>query len=304
MFGQPGRGTCRYWRKQNARDLNAGRNRNRAGRPDPRQGRGRIARLLGVRAEEPMEQPVPGSPPREAVQPQGGRVARNQPTKRKLAPNQVMEDYVGPRLTFSQEVARLFHHRPVEAPVFSQDDFPRLTRGRVTPGPGATEANPPGQPLTHVRPRSRSPHTSVWIGAKGRHLEGGKQEVIRWPWQEVGGTCLNHSPPGSWRVSARPRTGGIRSHSRHRKSPGTPRASESRRNWQLNRNPASRPKKRRELDSEGFKRIFGNRLQASQERGADHGGTITEAQHPGEGSVPKKRKVYSFGRMGGSQSFF
>ncbi len=169
------------------RDFNAGRNRNRAGRPDPPQEPGRIVRLLRVRAEEPTEQPAPGRPPREAAQVQGERVAKKQPKKRKLTPSQVMEDHEGPRLTFSQEVARILCIRPAEAPRFSQEDFPRLTSGGESLGPGATESNPPGQAPTHARPRSRSPHASVWTGAKGKHLEGGRQEVIRWPWQAKGG---------------------------------------------------------------------------------------------------------------------
>ncbi len=192
--GPPAKGICRYWKKQDStleayrhnRDLTAGRNNTRTGIPDQPPEDRRIIRLLGAQAEEPPTQQGPGDGSQGPAQVQKERSAPKKGPRKKLIPSQVMADHEGPRLTVSQELARILCKKHAEAPGLTQDEFPSLPSGGVGPGTSAAGSKSHGTAATQARPRSRSPRVSVWSGAKGKHLEGGRQQVIQWPRQVKG----------------------------------------------------------------------------------------------------------------------
>ncbi len=97
-----------------------------------------------------------------------------------------MDDHEGPRLTVSQELARILCKKPAEAPELTFEEFPSLSSGSGGAGTGATGSTSYGTAATRTRPRSRSPLASAWSGAKGKHLEGGRQQVIQWTRQGKG----------------------------------------------------------------------------------------------------------------------
>eukprot|EP00972_Heterocapsa_arctica_P049428 7274721-Heterocapsa_arctica.AAC.1 len=58
----------------------------------------------------------------------------------------------------------------------SQEEFPRLTRARTAPLVQEDTAQPQEDLNLGPRQRSRSPRTSAWVGAEGKHLEAGPKE--------------------------------------------------------------------------------------------------------------------------------
>eukprot|EP00972_Heterocapsa_arctica_P008596 1255910-Heterocapsa_arctica.AAC.1 len=106
--------------------------------------------------------------------------ARPRAAKRKLVPREVQPDYVGPSLTGSQELRRLFAVKPAIGPPLAQEDFPRLTRAEPTLGMKADTAHLQGRHDLGPRPRSRSPRRSVWVGTEGSHREAGPTAKGTW----------------------------------------------------------------------------------------------------------------------------
>eukprot|EP00972_Heterocapsa_arctica_P036948 5439252-Heterocapsa_arctica.AAC.1 len=58
----------------------------------------------------------------------------------------------------------------------SREEFPRLTRARTAPVAQEDAAQPHEDLNLGPRPRSRSPRTSAWFGAGGKHMEAGSKE--------------------------------------------------------------------------------------------------------------------------------
>eukprot|EP00972_Heterocapsa_arctica_P101145 14908512-Heterocapsa_arctica.AAC.1 len=96
------------------------------------------------------------------------------PAKRKLVPREVVPEYDGPPLTGSQELRRLFATKPAGRPLATQEEFPRLTRAKAGPGKQEAAVVPQEEFILGTRPRSRSPRTSAWVGAEGKHLEAAR----------------------------------------------------------------------------------------------------------------------------------
>eukprot|EP00972_Heterocapsa_arctica_P047923 7069397-Heterocapsa_arctica.AAC.1 len=80
--------------------------------------------------------------------------ARPRVAKRKLVPRKVQPDYVGPPLTGSQELRRLFATEPALGPPVAQEDFPRLPQAEPAVGTIARTAHLQGRHDLGPRPRS------------------------------------------------------------------------------------------------------------------------------------------------------
>eukprot|EP00972_Heterocapsa_arctica_P005954 876885-Heterocapsa_arctica.AAC.1 len=102
-------------------EITSGRNKSRSGVAEQPAEEGQILRLIRegavVRSEQQgQEAPLPaGSNPLVVVK------AKAKPNKRKLVPREVVPEYVGPPLTRSQELSRLFATKPAERPPMSQE---------------------------------------------------------------------------------------------------------------------------------------------------------------------------------------
>eukprot|EP00972_Heterocapsa_arctica_P018596 2746811-Heterocapsa_arctica.AAC.1 len=68
-------------------------------------------------------------------------------------------------------MSRLFATRAPKCPPLTQEGFPRLTRAKGGAGPQEAAGRPQKTPDPGLRPRSRSPRATAWVGATGRHLE-------------------------------------------------------------------------------------------------------------------------------------
>ncbi len=110
----------------------------------------------------------------------------------------------------------------------------------------------------------------------------------------------NCSPRSNQGASAATRTERTRRGSRSRKSPGTLRE-------RVSKERVTQPKeviaagKKRELETEDFKRLFSNTPQASQGQDALQGDATRETISLGEGSPLKERRIGPAGRNNGPQ---
>eukprot|EP00972_Heterocapsa_arctica_P108373 15961954-Heterocapsa_arctica.AAC.1 len=62
---------------------------------------------------------------RPAIMTPQGAGTPGPPPKRKMVPQEVVPEYVGPRISGGQELARLFATQARERPSLTQEDFPR-----------------------------------------------------------------------------------------------------------------------------------------------------------------------------------
>eukprot|EP00972_Heterocapsa_arctica_P084285 12417226-Heterocapsa_arctica.AAC.1 len=62
----------------------------------------------------------------------------------------------------------------------SQEVFPRLSRARTAPVAQEDAAQPQEDRTLGPRQRSRSPRSSAWVGAEGRHMKAGPKEGGGW----------------------------------------------------------------------------------------------------------------------------
>eukprot|EP00972_Heterocapsa_arctica_P083709 12334983-Heterocapsa_arctica.AAC.1 len=73
-------------------------------------------------------------------------------------------------LSGSQELRRLFAPKGAIGPPRTQEDFPRLPQAEPGNGSEAPVAGMQGRSDLGPRTRSRSPRSSAWVGAEGRHM--------------------------------------------------------------------------------------------------------------------------------------
>jgi hypothetical protein len=276
------------------RSLTAGRNNTRPGIPDQPPEARRIFRLLGAQAEEPARQPRREEGPQEPAEGQREGKAPRKGPRRKLTPSRVMDDYEGPRLTVSQELARILGKKPAEAPELSTEEFPSLASASGGAGTGAAGSADYGTAATRTRPRSRSPMATAWSGAKGKHLEGGRQQVLHWPHQAKGAEPEQVVEVQTQAQSTRKRS------SEDRKDQTRIAKKEEARNPKIQRLTKERdtqpkevtaPGKKRELEAEGFKRLFPDSTQASQELSVEQGTATKDTASRTEESRPKERRI-------------
>ncbi len=215
-----------------------------------------------------------------------------------------MDDHEGPRLTVSQELARILGKKPAEAPELTFEEFPSLPSGSGGAGTGPAGSADYGTAATRTRPRSRSPTASAWSGAKGKHLEGGRQQVLQWPQQAKGAEPKQAVERQAQGQSSRKRS------SEDRKDQTRISKKEEVINPKIQRLTKERdtqpkeviaPGKKRELEAEGFKRLFPDMTQASKEQNVEQGTTTKDTASRTEGSRPKERRIGQDGHATGHQ---
>eukprot|EP00972_Heterocapsa_arctica_P087937 12966951-Heterocapsa_arctica.AAC.1 len=81
-----------------------------------------------------------------------------------MVPQEVVPEYVGPRLSGGQELSRLFATPARVCPRLTQEDLPRLPKAKGGHGPQEVAGRPQTLFDQGLRPRSRSPRPTVWTG--------------------------------------------------------------------------------------------------------------------------------------------
>jgi hypothetical protein len=135
---------------------------------------------------------------------------------------------------------------------------------------------------------------TAWSGAKGKHLEGGSQQVLPWPRQgkkpgpEQPRDTQSQEQPGRKRKSEERKDQTRIAKKEEAKNPKVQRLAKER---DTQPKEATAPGKKRGLEAEGFKKLFPDPAQAPQEQSGEQGAPEKATGSRTQENRPKDRRI-------------